>query len=90
MLFRSLATVHGREGQVGPRPDDELGVLALSGGDVVGDHTVHFFGMGERIELTHRATSRELFARGALRAARWLAGRAPGRYTLRDTLVGSS
>ena len=71
---RPLRPVSGREGIVGARERDELGILALRGGDVIGDHTVHFFGPGERIEITHRATSRELFAHGAIRAARWLAG----------------
>jgi 4-hydroxy-tetrahydrodipicolinate reductase len=78
--------VYGREGLVGERPSDQIGVLALRGGDVVGDHTVHFFGTGERVELTHRAQSRESFAAGALRAAVWVGGRKPGRYTMRDVL----
>ncbi|MBL8757061.1 MAG: 4-hydroxy-tetrahydrodipicolinate reductase [Phycisphaerae bacterium] len=64
--------------------DDQI--LAIRGGDVVGEHTVRFAGAGEYLEFTHRATSRDLFARGALRAARWLRGRAPGWYTLEDTL----
>jgi 4-hydroxy-tetrahydrodipicolinate reductase len=81
-----LEGVHGREGNVGPRRADEIGVLAVRGGDVIGDHTVHLLGAGERLELTHRATNRDLFARGALRAARFLAGRAPGRYTMADVL----
>jgi 4-hydroxy-tetrahydrodipicolinate reductase len=80
---RSLA---GRDGLVGPRTDDEVAVLALRGGDVIGDHTVHLFGHGERLELTHRATSRELFARGALRAARAIADRPAGRYAMKDVL----
>ena len=83
-----LATVHGREGNVGPRRSDEIGVLAVRGGDVIGDHTVHLLGQGERIELTHRATSRDLFARGALRAAKFLIGKPPGRYTMADVLGG--
>jgi len=78
--------VYGREGLVGERPAGEIGVLALRGGDVIGDHTVHFFGTGERIELTHRAQSREAFAAGALRAAAWISGRPPGRYSMRDVL----
>jgi 4-hydroxy-tetrahydrodipicolinate reductase len=77
---------HGREGNAGPRRDDELGVHAIRGGDVVGDHTIHLLGPGERIEITHRATQRDLFARGALRAATWLVGRSAGRYGLRDML----
>lgn len=64
--------------------DDQI--LAIRGGDVVGEHTVRFAGAGEYLEFTHRATSRDLFARGALRAARWLRGRAPGWYTIEDTL----
>jgi 4-hydroxy-tetrahydrodipicolinate reductase len=83
-----LAAVHGREGNVGPRSRDEIGVLAVRGGDVIGDHTVHLLGPGERLELTHRATSRDLFARGALRAARWLAGKPAGRYGMGDVLGG--
>jgi 4-hydroxy-tetrahydrodipicolinate reductase len=60
---------------------------AVRGGDVIGDHTVFFFGDGERLELTHRASNRELFAHGALRAACWLVGRAPGLYTLDDMVA---
>lgn len=78
--------VNGREGDVGARKKGEIGMHAVRGGDVVGDHTVMFLGQGERIELTHKATSRDLFAHGALRAARFLAGRAPGRYQIRDLL----
>ena len=81
-----LREQHSRSGEVGARPNDEIGVMALRGGDVVGDHTVHFLGPGERLELTHRATSRELFAHGALRAARFLIGRKPGLYTIADVL----
>jgi 4-hydroxy-tetrahydrodipicolinate reductase len=61
-------------------------VHAIRGGDVIGDHTVHFLGNGERIELTHRATDRDLFAHGALRAAAFVAGKPAGRYTMRDLL----
>ncbi len=75
-----------REGQVGERPKAEIGVQALRGGDVVGEHTVYFAGEGERLELTHRAASREQFARGALRAARWIVGRPPGLYDMADVL----
>lgn len=81
-----LLDVHGREGNVGPRENDELGVFAVRGGDVIGDHTVHLLGPGERIELTHRATSRDLFARGALQAARFVVGKPPGRYTMSDVV----
>jgi len=85
---QDLRPVYGREGNVGPRKPEEIAVLALRGGDVIGDHTVHFLGAGERLELTHRATSRDLFARGALAAARFIRGRAPGRYTMVDVLGG--
>ena len=66
-----------------------MAVFALRGGDVIGDHTVHLLGEGERLELTHRATSRELFAHGALRAAHFLFGKGPGRYRMRDVLASS-
>ncbi|MDK2957809.1 MAG: 4-hydroxy-tetrahydrodipicolinate reductase [Desulfovibrionales bacterium] len=76
-----------REGIIGERPQEELGVQTLRGGDVVGDHTVFFFGPGERIEVTHRAHSRNTFAQGALRAAKWLAGQTPGKlYSMADML----
>lgn len=79
---------HGRAGNVGARTRDEIGVHAVRGGDVVGEHTVLFAGSAERVELTHRAGSRALFALGALRAARWAAepGRAPGLYDMEDVL----
>ncbi|MEW5742442.1 MAG: 4-hydroxy-tetrahydrodipicolinate reductase [Myxococcota bacterium] len=77
-----------RVGQVGERPRREIGVQALRGGDVVGEHTVFFFGDGERVELTHRATSREQFGRGALRAARWVVGQPPGLYDMTHVLKG--
>ncbi len=76
--------VYGRHGRPGPRPSEEVGVHAIRGGDVIGDHTVHFLGDGERIEVTHRATDRDLFARGALRAAVFVAGKSAGRYGMRD------
>jgi len=82
---RSL--VHGREGRPGPRKPTEVGVHAVRGGDVVGDHSVHLLGDGERLELVHRATSRDVFAHGALRAARWIATKPAGRYTLADMLA---
>ena len=80
----NLGVVHGREGDVGARPRDEIAVYGVRGGDVVGDHTVYLLGPGERLELTHRATSRELFAHGAIRGARFVCGRAPGRYGIAD------
>jgi 4-hydroxy-tetrahydrodipicolinate reductase len=78
--------VHGREGRPGARAPAEIGVHAIRGGDVVGDHSVYLLGLGERIELVHRASSRELFASGALRVARWIVGRAAGRYRMEDVL----
>jgi 4-hydroxy-tetrahydrodipicolinate reductase len=77
---------HGREGIVGERRNEEIGVHAIRGGDIVGDHTVIFAGRGERLELTHKAASRETFALGALRAARWIVGRPAGRYGMEDVL----
>jgi len=79
-------TKHGRQGMVGERPQDEIGMHAVRGGDVTGDHTVYFLGNGERIELTHRAHSRETFAQGALRAARFAAAADPGLYDMQDVL----
>jgi 4-hydroxy-tetrahydrodipicolinate reductase len=76
----------GRQGVVGERSEAEIGVMALRGGDVVGDHTVIFAGMGERLELTHRAQSRECLASGAIRAGVWIAGQPPGRYGMADVL----
>ncbi len=77
---------HGREGMVGERTNSEIGVHAVRGGDVVGDHTVIFAGQGERIELTHKASSRETFAKGAIRAAKWVARRPPGLYDMQSVL----
>ena len=85
-LVPSKHVLHGRSGQVGARPDQEVGVLALRGGDVVGEHTLFLQGMGERIELTHRATDRQIFARGAVRASAWILGQAPGRYDMADVM----
>jgi 4-hydroxy-tetrahydrodipicolinate reductase len=81
-----LTEVHGRDGDVGARPADEIGVFGVRGGDVVGEHTVYLLGPAERIELTHRASSRELFAHGALRAARFLVGKPARLYTIADVL----
>ncbi|MFT6399950.1 MAG: 4-hydroxy-tetrahydrodipicolinate reductase [Bradymonadia bacterium] len=77
---------HGRSGACGPRTPNELGVHGVRGGDVVGEHTVYFFGEGERIEITHRATDRAIFARGAVTTALWLSGQPPGVYTMDDVL----
>lgn len=78
--------VYGREGQVGERTPKEIGVLAGRAGDIVGDHTVYFAHAGERIELVHRAHSRDAFASGALTAAAWVARRRPGFYSMFDVL----
>lgn len=81
-----MVELHTRAGDVGARTDEEVAVLGVRGGDVVGDHTVYLLGPGERIELTHRASSRDVFAHGALRAARFVVGKKPGRYTIKDVL----
>jgi 4-hydroxy-tetrahydrodipicolinate reductase len=77
---------HGREGITGERQPTEVGIHALRGGDVVGDHTVIFAALGERLELTHKASDRGIFARGALRAAGWLIGQPPRVYDMQDVL----
>ena len=77
---------HGRAGIVGERPSNEIGVHAIRGGDVVGDHTVIYAAPGERLELTHKASSRDTFARGALRAAQWAAKQPAGLYDMQDVL----
>ena len=79
--------IHGRKGIVGERPKKEIGLLSVRAGDIVGEHTVLFAGMGERLELTHRTSNRETFAAGALRASSWLADKKPGRiYDMEDVL----
>lgn len=78
--------IYGRQGITGERPQQEIGVHTIRGGDVVGDHTVHFLGDGERIELTHKASSRATFAAGALRAAAFLKNQTPGIFNMRDVL----
>jgi len=77
---------HGRQGIVGERTPSEIGMHSLRGGDVVGDHTVIFAANGERLELTHKASSRETFAQGALRAAQWVVHQKPGLYDMQDVL----
>jgi 4-hydroxy-tetrahydrodipicolinate reductase len=77
---------HGRSGITGARPPTEVGVHALRGGDVVGEHTVMFAGLGERLELTYKAGDRAIFARGALRAAAWVVNQPPGVYDMQDVL----
>lgn len=88
-LERDPAVVlrHGREGLCGPRTPEEIGIHAVRGGDIVGDHTVIFAAEGERVELVHKASSRDVFARGAVRAAVFLAGREPGVYSMQDVLA---
>jgi len=78
--------MHGREGMVGERQKTEIGMHAVRGGDVVGDHTVIYANVGERVELTHKASSRDTFAKGALRAARWAQAQKPGLYDMQDVL----
>lgn len=87
-LGRDLAAeaVYGREGTTGERKSSTIGFATVRGGDIVGDHTVMFAGIGERLELTHRATSRATFAMGALRAARFLADKTSGLYDMQDVL----
>ena len=77
---------HGRSGITGQRTSEEIGIHSLRGGDVVGDHAVIFAGSGERVELTHKASSRETFANGALRAAQWIVKQKPGLYDMQDVL----
>lgn len=87
-LGRDLAkdAVYHREGRIGARGPREIGIQTVRGGDIVGDHTVTFAGIGERVEITHRATSRDTFARGAVRAAKWIHGKDPGLYDMQDVL----
>ncbi len=80
------SAVYGRHGIIGPRPEGEIGIHAVRGGDIAGDHTILFAGRGERIELSHRAHSRDNFARGALRAARFIVRQSAGFYTMQDAL----
>lgn len=80
------SAVYGRQGTPGERGRQEIGILSLRSGDVVGEHTVSFGNLGERLELTHRAHSRDTFARGAIRAARFIASASPGLYSMQDVL----
>jgi 4-hydroxy-tetrahydrodipicolinate reductase len=82
----AAALRHGRQGITGERQPSEVGIHALRGGDVVGDHTVIFAALGERVELTHKASDRAIFARGALRAAQWVVNQKPGVYDMQDVL----
>lgn len=83
--YHKAAKYH-REGITGVRTNEEIGMQTVRGGDIVGEHTVYFIGMGERIELTHRAHTRDMFARGAVRAAKWVVGKKPGLYDMQDVL----
>jgi len=87
-LDRDIAKVgvYGREGIVGARTKEEIGVMAVRAGDIVGEHTVYLAGTGERIELTHRAYSRDILASGALTAAKWLSKQSSGLYSMQDVL----
>ena len=78
--------VYGRKGIIGQRAKKEIGIQTVRAGDIVGEHTVLFGGLGERIEITHKASSRDTFARGALKAALWLAGKPAGLYDMQDVL----
>jgi 4-hydroxy-tetrahydrodipicolinate reductase len=78
--------VYARHGLIGERTKKEIGIQTVRAGDIVGDHTVIFGGLGERIEITHKASSRDTFARGALKAALWVANRKPGIYDMQDVL----
>lgn len=83
----ATAAVYSREGRTGERVDGSIGFAVVRGGDIVGEHTALLIGTGERIELSHRATDRSIFARGALQAAQWLQGRSVGNWTLDDVLT---
>lgn len=87
-LGRNLeeCAVYGREGQTGERARETIGFATIRAGDIVGDHTVTFAGLGERLEITHKASSRMTFASGAVRAAGWVAQQPPGLYTMQDVL----
>ena len=78
--------IRGRDGITGPRPNGAIGFAALRGGDNIGEHHVVFAGMGEQLELTHRATNRGIYSKGAVRAAMWLVGRPPGLYGMKEVL----
>lgn len=83
--YNKVANFH-REGICGERTKEEIGMQTIRGGDIVGDHTVYFIGMGERIEITHRAHTRDMFSHGAARAARWVVKQQPGLYDMQDVL----
>ncbi|HPX60677.1 MAG TPA: 4-hydroxy-tetrahydrodipicolinate reductase [Deltaproteobacteria bacterium] len=83
--YNKVANCH-REGITGERTREEIGMQTIRGGDIIGEHTVYFIGMGERIELSHRAMTRDMFSRGAVRAAKWVAAQKPGLYDMQDVL----
>ena len=83
--YNKVANYH-REGICGERTHEEIGMQTVRGGDIVGEHTVYFIGMGERIEISHRAMSRDMFSRGSVRAAKWVVGKKPGLYDMQDVL----
>jgi 4-hydroxy-tetrahydrodipicolinate reductase len=83
--YNQVANYH-REGICGERTREEIGMQTIRGGDIIGEHTVYFIGEGERIELTHRAHTRDMFSRGSVRAAKWVVGRKPGVYDMQDVL----
>jgi 4-hydroxy-tetrahydrodipicolinate reductase len=83
--YRQVANCH-REGITGERTREEIGMQTIRGGDIVGEHTVYFIGQGERIELTHRAHTRDMFSRGSVRAAKWVVAQQPGLYDMQDVL----
>ena len=84
--LENLAEYYDSHGKIGARETGKIGFSVARGGDVVGDHTAFFYAEGERLELTHKATNRSLFAKGALRAAAWTEGKDPGLYSMRDVL----
>jgi len=83
--YHEVANCH-REGFTGERTKEEIGMQTVRGGDIVGEHTVYFIGQGERIEISHRAMTRDMFSRGSVRAAQWVKGKAPGIYDMQDVL----
>jgi 4-hydroxy-tetrahydrodipicolinate reductase len=83
--YNKVANFH-REGICGERTKEEIGMQTVRGGDIVGEHTVYFIGMGERIEISHRAMTRDMFSRGSVRAAQWVKGKQPGLYDMQDVL----
>jgi len=83
--YNQVANCH-REGIIGERTKEEIGMQTIRGGDIIGEHTVYFIGMGERIELSHRAMTRDMFSRGSVRAAKWVVGKKPGLYDMQDVL----